>query len=103
MSATGMGRVSTNRPRRAEMELAKAAQPNARRKPLRQIEFDTSESENGAWGEDKAPLPLITEFLGCVMQEDYEAAFTLSEQILKCDPGNEIIQQYQPVLQAKLK
>eukprot|EP00937_MAST-01D_sp_MAST-1D-sp2_P002872 g2872.t1 len=76
---------------------------DAKRKPLPQVELDVSESKAGAWAPDKAPLAMITKFLGCVMEEDYEAAFTLSEQILKQEPGNAIIQQYQPVLQAKLK
>ena len=31
------------------------------RKPLEQVEFDTSESKDGAWGVGKAPLALVTE------------------------------------------
>ena len=73
---------------------SKASAPNAKRKPLQQIEFDTSESDQGAWAEGKAPLALVTEFLGLVMSEDYDAAFTLSEQILKCEPDNEIMKEW---------
>jgi len=66
-------------------------------------QFDLTPAQDGAWGPEKAPMNLMMEFIKSVQSNELDDALMLSEQILKCEPENKLIAQFQPVLQAKMK
>ncbi|XP_065883441.1 glutamate-rich protein 2-like [Dysidea avara] len=51
----------------------------------------------------QAPLELVTEFLRCVMAQEYHAAKILCEHILKFEPGNVTAQEFYPTIMERIR
>ncbi|XP_064397766.1 glutamate-rich protein 2-like [Halichondria panicea] len=50
-----------------------------------------------------APLELLSQFMSCVMREEYEAAQLLCMKLLEFEPNNQTAQEFLPVIMERLK
>jgi len=46
-----------------------------------------------------APLDLMTKFMSAILDKKYEEAYQLSFEVLKHEPHNIVVKQYQPLLE----
>ncbi|KDO27473.1 hypothetical protein SPRG_07062 [Saprolegnia parasitica CBS 223.65] len=66
------------------------------------VEKVLSDEVDGAWADGKAPIEMITTFLGHLEDEETEEALALAQQILAHEPENQLIKNLQTALQLKL-
>lgn len=64
---------------------------------------DNDEDSGDDDNEKNAPNELMMEFLGCIMDKDYEGADKLCQMILKYEPNNKDAKKFQPLIAQKLQ
>ncbi|ETV78936.1 hypothetical protein H257_07726 [Aphanomyces astaci] len=69
---------------------------------LRDAEIELTDEKDGAWAEGKAPIVLITKFLGLLEDEETELAIELAQQILGFEPSNQLVTSLLKALHLKL-
>ncbi|ETV91312.1 hypothetical protein H310_14132 [Aphanomyces invadans] len=63
---------------------------------------ELTDEMDGAWAEGKAPIALITQFLGFLEDEETELAMELAQKILGYEPSNQLVHNLFKALQLKL-
>ncbi|EQC32998.1 hypothetical protein SDRG_09520 [Saprolegnia diclina VS20] len=86
---------------KAALASSKSEDPADLREP-HVVEKVLSDEIDGAWADGKAPIEMITTFLGHLEDEETEEALALAQQILAHEPANQLIKNLQTALQLKL-